>query len=150
MSLRAIAIALLAATALSGAARADDQAEETRRLNEMQLENPGAGVDAVPPGDPDVDPYDDDPYGDPSTDDGYDAPPDDDGVTGQGGPYNPEDPYDDTYDDEAPDDGAAPDADAYDPDEEYPPDDVEPGDAEDEVCDPDDCDPDAGAYPDHD
>jgi hypothetical protein len=62
MSLGRIAIAGLAATVLSGTALADDyyyhcngqlcyddQADETRRLNELQLENPGAGPAAVPP-----------------------------------------------------------------------------------------------------
>ncbi len=56
-----IAVAALSGTAFIGAARADDdtylcndhrcyddQADETRRLNEMQAERPGEGLGAVP------------------------------------------------------------------------------------------------------
>jgi hypothetical protein len=104
MSFKRIVIAGLATTALAGAASAndtytcgdqvcyDDQAEETRRLNEAQLENPGAGAAAVPPaGD-----RDEQDYGD-ADDEGYDE-------DGQGGPYEPQQPDDDTYGDEG--DGA--------------------------------------------
>jgi hypothetical protein len=63
MSLNRILIAGLALMTLPGAAYAndyyrcndrychDDQADETRRLNEMQLDNPGTGEDAVPDSD---------------------------------------------------------------------------------------------------
>lgn len=103
MSIKRILILGLAATALStvawadtyqcGASRCyDDQADETRRLNLLQLENPGAGLDAVP-GQDDADgsyddsdegPYAGDPYG-PEDEDGddYGPPPD--------GSYAPED-----------------------------------------------------------
>ncbi len=115
MSLTHILIAGVALTSLSGSALAgdyyrcndrlchDDQADETRRLNEMQLENPGAGLDAVPgqaydQGGPYYESPDDtgppeagaDPYGD---DDRYGPPPDDD-----------DDQADDPDDDQYPDD----------------------------------------------
>lgn len=142
MSFRLILLAGVAMTALTGAARAqdtyrcgdsicyDDQADETRRLNEMQLENPGAGMDAVPRADDSYDSADDDEA--------------DDDQNGQGGPYYPVDPDDDsgyppyadepddgsygpgdppdTYqsdDDAYPDDGGPPD-DGYDDDMPYP------------------------------
>lgn len=112
MSLRLILLAGVAMTALSGAARAedtyrcgdaichDDQADETRRLNELQLENPGAGVRAVP-----------------GTDDSYDSADsaDDDGA------YAPDDTPD-TYqsDDDAYPDEDAPSGDGYGDDDDMP------------------------------
>ncbi len=137
MSFRLILLAGVAMTALTGAARAqdtyrcgdsvcyDDQADETRRLNEMQLENPGAGMDAVPGADDSYDPADDDGEAD-------------DDPNGQGGPYYPVEPGDGARyppDADQPDDGSygpgdAPDTyqsddddDAY-PDEGAPPDDA--------------------------
>ena len=120
MSFRLMLLAGVALTALSGVARADDrcgqsichddQAAETRRLNEMQLENPGAVADAVPNADDECD----------SADNDDDA---DDDVNGQGGPYYPVEP-DDGDDDRAGPPGDAPDThadddDAY-PDEDAP------------------------------
>ena len=109
MSFRRIVIAGLATTALAGVATAndtytcgdqvcyDDQADETRRLNEAQLENPGAGADAVP------DDGDDEAY-----DDGYDG-----GYDGQGGLYEPQEP-DDSYDGDGGYDDGPEDDDEYD------------------------------------
>jgi hypothetical protein len=137
MSIKRILVLSLAATALSTAAWAndtyqcgesrcyDDQADETRRLNLMQLENPGAGLDAVP-GRDDADAS----YNDP--DDSSYADENDDGeVNGQGGPYDPYDP-----DDDADSDSYGPPPGAYPPppDDSYAPDDAAP--------------PDTGAYPD--
>jgi hypothetical protein len=133
MSLRLILLAGVALTALSGVASAndtyrcgdsicyDDQADETRRLNEMQLENPGAGADAVPGDDDTYGPADDDQQDDDQADD----------QDGQGGPYYPVEPDDgddsayppadvpDTYsdDDDAYPDGDAPSDDGYDDDD---------------------------------
>jgi hypothetical protein len=97
MSIKRILVLSLAATALSTAAWADDdtyrcgesrcyddQADETRRLNLMQLENPGAGLDVAPEQNGDDASYDDpDSYADES---------DDGDMNGQGGPYDPYDP----------------------------------------------------------
>ena len=122
MSLKWLVMAGLATTALSGATLAgdtyrcgeqicyDDQADETRRLNEQQLENPGAGADAVPPA------RDEDDYG------GADDVGEDPEADGQGGPYDDGEPPPDAYgptDDDAY--GEDPAEDDY--DDEYPPDD---------------------------
>ena len=84
MSIKRILILGLAATALSTVAWADDtyqcgesrcyddQMDETRRLNLIQLENPGAGLDAVP-GQSDVDASYDDADDSPYADDGDDG-----------------------------------------------------------------------------
>ena len=90
----------------------DDQAEETRRLNLLQLQNPGAGEDAVPPPGGELrdldDDYDDDGMGGPSfsgppspgdmgdNDDDLPGPPDvdeDDGPMGPGGDVDDDDRY---------------------------------------------------------
>jgi hypothetical protein len=114
MSFRMLLVAGAAVTLFAGVARADedtyrcgdsvcydDQADETRRLNEMQLENPGAV-----PSDEDgsYDPADDD--------DSYGDDP-----NGQGGPYYPVEPGDDESmgppSADEPDDGAYPGDDNY-------------------------------------
>ena len=128
MALRHILIAGVAMTTLSGGALAgdyyrcndrscyDDQAEETRRLNQMQLENPGAGLDAVPEPDDadgqggpyyespdDVAPSDDMDRGGPPPD--TDAYPNGDGDDNYGPPPDDDDEPDDRDDDQYPDDG---------------------------------------------
>lgn len=138
MSLKHILMAAVVAAALPSAALAndyyrcndrlchDDQADETRRLNEMQLENPGAGLGAVPG-------YRDDQDG------SYDR-------DGQGGPY-----YESPDDVDPPDDmdrgGQPPQDDAYpndDHDGTYGP----PPDDDDQADEPDDQGDDQ--YPDDD
>jgi hypothetical protein len=153
MSFKRIVIAGLATTALAGAVNAndtyscgdqvctDDQAEETRRLNEAQLENPGAGAAAVaPPGyrdDQDDRDADDEDYDE--RDGGYDD------RDGQGGPYEPADPEEDP-------DGR----DASGGDDGYPPDESStPSEESDEAPaaeygDDDDAEDDDGAEPDAD
>ena len=138
MSIKRILVLSLAATALSTVAWADDtyqcgesrcyddQADETRRLNLMQLENPGAGLDAVPGQDADTSYADPDDSPSPYADEN-----DDGGMNGQGGPYDPYDP-----DGDGDDNGPPPDAYSTPPDDSYAPDDVAP--------------PDTGAYPDDD
>jgi hypothetical protein len=93
-------MAAVASTALASAAAAgdtytcgdqicyDDQADETRRLNEMQLENPGEGAEGVPP------PGYDDGGG---NDDRYEY---DEERGGQGGPYERAGPDEGPYGDE--------------------------------------------------
>jgi len=143
MSIKRFLILGLAATALSTVAWADDtyqcgesrcyddQADETRRLNLMQLENPGAGLDAVP-GQNDADASYDDPDDGPYTDDDDDGDGDGD-MNGQGGPYEPGDDDGDDY-------GPPPDASAPPPDDSYAPEEAEPPYGP----------PEAGAYPDDD
>lgn len=153
MSIKRFLVLSLAATALSTAAWADDdtyrcgesrcyddQADETRQLNLMQLENPGAGLDAVPEKNGADASYDD------PDDNSY--PDDDDGdMNGQGGPYDPYNPDDDSC-------CPAPDAYAPPPDDVHAPDDgalPEPGAYPDDDGDggyPDDNDD--GPYPDDD
>jgi hypothetical protein len=145
MSIKRILVLGFAATALSTVAWAnddtyqcgesrcyDDQADETRRLNLMQLE----GAQAQDDGDGAYDTPDTDPY---AGDD------DDSDMNGQGGPYDPYDPDDDggvygsppppaSGDD--PDDTepyGSPDSSAYPPDED---DNAYPGD--DDAPEPDD------------
>lgn len=138
MSIKRILVLGLAATALSTAAWAnddtyqcgesrcyDDQADETRRLNLMQLENAQTQNDADGSYDTSgTDPYDD-------GDDGSD-------MNGQGGPYDPYDPDDDSgaY-------GSPPRASGYDPDdaEPYGPPDSSSYPADDDDNYPDDEDP---------
>ncbi len=147
MSLRSIVVAAFAATALSGVAFADDyyhcgehlchddQADETRRLNEMQLDNPGAGIDAVPP--PDHEEYDPDAY-DAQTP--YDQTPDNGGdMNGQGGPYDPDEGYGAPPDDQSGEEGCHDGRDS-------PPDEC-CFDGAPEDCDPADCDPDMAPGP---
>jgi hypothetical protein len=121
MSLARILVAGLATTMLSSVALAnddyyrcndhncyDDQADVTRELNLRQLENPGAGLDAVPPPgymDEQGSPYDEAP----DQDDSYGPPPDD--RNGYG-------PPDDMDDQDGPPPGYGEDA-----DEPYPSDD---------------------------
>ena len=134
VSLTHVLIAGLAATMLSGTAFAndyyrcgdgychDDQADVTRDLNLRQLENPGAGIGAVPPpgywdrqddrggdyGPPPPDGPDD--YGPPDGPSAY-GPPDDCDEPNNYGPPDDEDSYG------PPDDPDAPDA----PDDSTPP-----------------------------
>jgi hypothetical protein len=115
MSIKRILVLGLAATALSSVAWAsddtyqcgesrcyDDQADETRRLNLMQLEGAQAQNDA----DGSYDSPDSDPY---AEDD------DDSDMNGQGGPYDPYDP-----DDDGGVHGSPPPASGYDPDDVEP------------------------------
>lgn len=140
MSIKRILAVALSATALSTVAWAsdtyqcgesrcyDDQADETRRLNLMQLEDARAVNDAAP-GYDNADGSYDDPDNAP-----YDGGDDDSDMNGQGGPYDPYDPSDDEgYGPPPPD--AGPPSGAYDPDAAAPP-----------YGPP----PDTGAYPDDD
>lgn len=140
MSIKRILFIGLSATALSTAAWAsdtyqcgesrcyDDQADETRRLNLMQLEDAGAVNDAAPGYGNANGSYDDNaPYNDGD---------DDSDMNGQGGPYDPYDPNDDDgdYGPPPPDAGPPP------VDGSYGPEDAEPPYGP----------PDTGAYPDDD
>jgi hypothetical protein len=153
MSIKRFLVLSLAATALSTAAWADDdtyrcgesrcyddQADETRRLNLMQLENPGAGLDAVPGQNGAEASYDD------PDDSSYADEDDHDDVHGQGGPYDPYDPEDNADGDSygpSPDAYPPPPDDSYAPDDEapYPDDDNDGGYLDDD---------DGGPYPDDD
>jgi hypothetical protein len=146
MSIKRILILSLATTVLSTPAWAnddtyqcgesrcyDDQADETRRLNLMQLEGAQAQNDDRSYNDPDSGPYADD-------DDDDDSDP-----NGQGGPYDPYDPDDGdgAY-------GSPPPASGYDPDDAgpygpsdsstYPPDDDDNAYPEDDQAPPPDDD----------
>ena len=106
--------------------RYDDQAEETRRLNLLQLQHPGAGEAAVPGARHQFSNVaDDDDYGGPGDDD--------DGMGGPtySGPPSPDDLGD--ADDAPPPDAAGPDDDDDDVDAAPPPDGPDmPGDEDDD------------------